>query len=371
VERVEYLVVGGGIVGCSVALELARCGRQVVLVEAKDVACGASGGIGRRGVRANGRHPSELPLIRLAYDLWPGLAEDVGGPTGYERTGHLQLSEESGNGAYREQADRQRRAGIPSELVTGEGLRELEPRLSPRITAAVWCPLDGTANHNATTRSVEVAAVRHGAEIRAGVAVTELRRRGEGLDVVVGGDEELLRPTAGLLVAAGAATAELVATVGPALPTFTVFPHVLLTQPLETNPIRHLIGHAERPLNMKALPTGEAMITGGRLGRVDPRTGVPSVDPEQVRRNMEDAALVYPAFARCGIQTAVADRAEAATADLLPIVDRVPGAPRAWVATGWSGHGWAIAPAVAQLIAHWMADSVAPSELGPFGWGRF
>jgi len=178
VERVEYLVVGGGIVGCSVALELARCGRQVVLVEAKDVACGASGGIGRRGVRANGRHPSELPLIRLAYDLWPGLAEDVGGPTGYERTGHLQLSEESGNGAYREQADRQRRAGIPSELVTGEGLRELEPRLSPRITAAVWCPLDGTANHNATTRSVEVAAVRHGAEIRAGVAVTDVSEAG-------------------------------------------------------------------------------------------------------------------------------------------------------------------------------------------------
>ena len=57
--------------------------------------------------------------------------------------------------------------------------------------------------------------------------------------------------------------------------------------------------------------------------------------------------------------------------DLTPIVDRVPGIYGAWVATGWSGHGWAIAPAVAQLLAEWIDRRGRPAPLEPFSLARF
>ena len=59
----DFVIVGGGIYGCSVAWEIARRGGKVLLLEANTIAAGASGGQGKRGVRANGRDLRELPLL--------------------------------------------------------------------------------------------------------------------------------------------------------------------------------------------------------------------------------------------------------------------------------------------------------------------
>ena len=90
--RAEFVIVGGGIYGLATAWTLASRGASVVVLEALDVAAGASGGLGKRGVRANGRDVRELPLMREAYQLWPRLHEMLGSPVGYERVGHLQPS---------------------------------------------------------------------------------------------------------------------------------------------------------------------------------------------------------------------------------------------------------------------------------------
>ncbi|NNM32821.1 MAG: FAD-dependent oxidoreductase, partial [Gemmatimonadetes bacterium] len=57
--------------------------------------------------------------------------------------------------------------------------------------------------------------------------------------------------------------------------------------------------------------------------------------------------------------------------DGIPVIDRLPEASNVIVATGWSGHGWAIAPAVAQLLAEWVTSGNRPGLLGPFCLGRF
>jgi sarcosine oxidase subunit beta len=56
--------------------------------------------------------------------------------------------------------------------------------------------------------------------------------------------------------------------------------------------------------------------------------------------------------------------------DGIPIIDRVPQAPDAFFATGWTGHGFAIAPAVAQLLAEWVLTGRAEAALVPFGLAR-
>ena len=113
------------------------------------------------------------------------------------------------------------------------------------------------------------------------------------------------------------------------------------------------------------------MITGGRLGRHDPESGRPAVEPKEVEANRADAVAVFPALADVPLALVTADRAEAASLDLLPIIDRVPGTTNGLFATGWTGHGWAIAPAVAELLAAWILNGRRPEQLVPFALDRF
>ena len=173
----NYVIIGGGICGCSVAWELAKQGADVLLLEAKTIASGASGGLGERGVRANGRDLRELPLVRLAYDIWPSLQDDIGGFTGYRRLGHLHLIErEEDLAGASAQVWMQNQHGIQSHLLSAVELRELEPHLSENVIAAIYCPKDGVADHTATTRAMANAAATHGAQIIENAPVTGMTR---------------------------------------------------------------------------------------------------------------------------------------------------------------------------------------------------
>jgi sarcosine oxidase, subunit beta len=76
----DDVIVGTGVHGAAVAWELARRGRDVLVLDAHGVASGGSGGPGERGVRANGRDARELPLAQRATELWPALADATAGP---------------------------------------------------------------------------------------------------------------------------------------------------------------------------------------------------------------------------------------------------------------------------------------------------
>ncbi len=163
----DYVIVGGGIYGCATAWELARRGAEVVLLEAREIASGASGGPGKRGVRANGRDLRELPLMREAYRRWPTLHEELNATTGYEQLGHLQLIERDRDLAGASaRAWMQNEQGIETRLVERDELQEMEPYLAETMTAALYCPQDGVADHTATTRAYAQAARRAGAIIR-------------------------------------------------------------------------------------------------------------------------------------------------------------------------------------------------------------
>ena len=368
--KVDHVVVGAGVVGCGVAWHLARRGREVLVVDAGPVAGAASGGVGMRGVRANGRDPRELGLARMADGLWPDLADAIGHPTGHRRTGHLHLSEQaSDRPTLVAQVDRQQAAGIASELLDRDRLDELEPGLSPRVLAAVHCAGDGVADHTATTRGLALAARAAGAELREGATVVGLGRTADRVRVDPAEGEVIEARQA--VICTNAGTADLLAPLGPPMPLVTVWPQVLVTVPLAEAPVHHLIGHASRRLALKALPDGSVMISGGWLGRWDAERGAGVVDPDAVAGNRRDAAAVFPALEGIELRAALADRPESASFDLVPIVDEVPGIDGAVVAAGWSGHGWAIAPAVASLLADWVTTGHRPPLLDGLGLDRF
>lgn len=368
--RADYVIVGGGVYGCATAWHLAR-NHDVVVVEAEAIASGASGGEGERGVRANGRDPRELPLIPPAYEAWARLADVLDPPIGYRRIGHLELIErEVDLEPAAARVELQLAHDIPTQLLDSGDVRRIEPEVSKSVVAAVYCAEDGVVDHTATTQALARAARRRGARVLERVTATGLVIAGDRVAKVLTRDEEIVVER-GVVIVCNAGTPELLASVGVAVPVFPVVPQVIVTERVAPGLVRHLIGHAHRRLALKTLPDGRLMITGGWLGTWDAQTGRGLVADDQVAGNLAEAVAVFPRLNGVPVALAVADRVEAIASDMVPIIDRIPGTSNAIFATGWSGHGWAIAPAVSDLLAEWTLTGDRPSALAPFALDRF
>ena len=372
----DYVIVGGGIYGCTVAWELAKLGADVRLLEAKTIASGASGGLGERGVRANGRDPRELPLMRLAYDIWPTLHREIEGVTRYRRLGHLHLIErEEDLAGAPAQVWLQNQQVIESHLLEAAALRELEPDLSENVIAAIFCPKDGVADHTATTCSMAKAARTAGAQFIEHVRVTGMARHGDrviGLTAEIHGEPAEIPVGEQVILLSNAHVAGFVeANLGLTLPIFRMLPQVMALEAGIPPPMTHLIRHAHRTLAIKPLPDGRVMISGGWRGRWDAATGQGEPVAEQVEGNRLEAVAVYPALADVPVDEVYTDRAEMVSVDGIPIIDYLPGSANMLVGVGWSGHGWAIAPAAGKLMAEWALNGERPGLLAPFGYGRF
>lgn len=377
--RERVVIVGGGIYGCATAWYLARQGADVHLLEAATIASGASGGFGKRGVRANRRDPRELPLMRTAYDIWPRLADELGTPTGYQRTGGLNLIERETTGttggavAAEVHANVQRNLGIPTDVLDAGQVRELEPDVSDDVRAALYCPMDGIADHTATTQALAEAARRHGATVREGTAVVDVHRDRDRVTSVVTDSGETVDVGRTLLLLNNTGAAPLVQEIsGTELPIWRVLPQALLLNPERAaGSPRHLLGHDHRPLALKRLPDGRVMLSGGWRGRWNAEQGSGELLQENVEGNLRTAAEVFGHLRNVHLESADASRAESCSVDGIPVIDTVPGTSNVIVGTGWSGHGFAIAPAVARLLAQWVCTGSRPDHLLPFSYTRF
>ena len=376
INVVDYVIVGGGIYGCTVAWELAKAGGDALLLEAKSIASGASGGLGERGVRASGRDLRELPLMRLAYEIWPVLHEQINGYTGYRRLGHLLLIErEVDLAGAAAQVWMQNQNGIESHLLHAGQLRELEPHISENVIAAIYCPKDGVADHTATTRAMANAARQSGAHIIENAQVTGMTRRDDRVvrvrATIDGEDTEIEVGKQVILLSNAHAAGFVLDNLGIELPVWRMWPQVMALADDNPPPMTHLIGHAHRTLAIKPLPDGRVMVSGGWRGSYDEATAQGEPIAEQVEGNRLEAVAVYPALTDLAVDEVYTDRAEMISVDGIPIIDTLPGAANMLVGVGWSGHGWAISPAAGKLMAAWVLSGERPESLGAFGYGRF
>ena len=153
-ETADICIVGGGIIGCSLAFELARAGRQVVVVESDEVGSKASGeaaGMLTPLAEADGPGPF-LDLGLKGQAMFPEAEAELKERTGIDiellRWGILKLACDEGEAASL--ADRLawlKEAGLPVEAVSADELQELEPALSPHILGGLFLPEDWHVNN--------------------------------------------------------------------------------------------------------------------------------------------------------------------------------------------------------------------------------
>ncbi|MEM8686345.1 MAG: FAD-binding oxidoreductase [Pseudomonadota bacterium] len=367
----EFVIIGGGVYGAGVAWWLSEQGCDVRLLEARQIGNGASAGPGRRGTRANGRDWRELPLVKKAHEMWPSLHERLGVEPFFERLGHLLLIERSRDIQMAEAICLlQNQHGTETHFLSQGDVREREPEVCEDVIAALYCPLDGVSDHTAVTNAFAAAAQRAGAEISENAPVERIETEGGRACAVITGDGERIEVGRSLFVLSNAGVQDLLAE-RITLPIWSRAFQVILTEPLGHMPIRHLIGHMSRTLAIKEEAGNRVMISGGYPGKWDPASQTGTAIESSIEANMADAVAVYASLRDARLETADADHLESVAVDDIPVIDLVPGTDNAIYAAAWSGHGWAIAPSITQMLAEWGRDGTRPELLAPFSAKRF
>jgi sarcosine oxidase, subunit beta len=360
------VIIGGGVIGCAIAYWLTELGvRDVVLLE-KDVLAGGETGICPGGIRQQFDREADCILARHSVRFYEHIAErlEAEHPFTFERSGYLFVAHEQQTlEQYRHNVTLQNRLGIPSRMLTPGEIRTLVPEISvDGVRGASFCDEDGFLEDcHGVTFSFVAAARRRGLR-------TMLHTEARALGAASGGGWEVQTTDGALgathvVLAAGVASAALAQSLGLRLPIREVKRRLLFTQPSAPGRLRPLLVAADRGVAAKQLNGGVFYL--GWLRETEHAD-----DLAFIEASLSSASTVLPMFGDLGAKRIVRGRYDL-TPDHRPILGAVPGFPGIHIATGFSGHGFMIAPAVGEIVACGVCEKDCPLPVAPFSLARF
>jgi glycine/D-amino acid oxidase-like deaminating enzyme len=414
--RVDVVVVGGGIIGSSTALELAERGVAVALCEKGGIAAEQSSR-NWGWVRKMGRDPRELPLIIESLRLWEGLAPRIGADVGFRRNGILYACNSDADLSRREAwLEHARPYQLDTRMLSAEETAALLPGANCRFKGALYTASDGRAEPQKAAPAIARAAQRRGAAILLNCAVRGVEQAGGRISGVV--TERGFIARSAVVLAGGAWSSLFCASLGLRLPQLKVLGSVLRTEPLEGPPTTAVWadGFAFR----KRLDGGYTVANGHgsvadivpdsfryfadflpalalewrslsfRIGRrfveewrtprrwpldeTTPFERVRILDPMpragQTVAALARLALAIPAFASARVAQHWAGLIDVMP-DAVPVISAVDARPGFFVATGFSGHGFGIGPAAGRLMADLVTGAEPIVDPTPFRFTRF
>ncbi|NRQ31531.1 FAD-binding oxidoreductase [Nonomuraea sp. NN258] len=337
-ERTGTVVIGGGVIGLSIAFHLAEAGVATVLLERDALGSGASKATADvvRAYFAGNVASSALAVRSLAaYHAFP---ERPGFDLPLRQVGYLVLFTEPGQVAsFEADLPGQRAAGVEVELISPDEARRRNPLIGDDVPllAAAWSPAAYVSDTAAIVKGYAEAARNAGAELRTHCPVT-------AVDPAAG----LVHTTDGpvraeaIVCAAGAWSGDLARSAGVRLPlTEPVVQELLTTGPLPRTPDIPVTLHAASGLLVRL--RGDRLLIG---------MGYPDQERELWRERVAtQLAAVYPGLAGAELHTAVTGVRDASP-DRTAFLGRAPGAATFLYAAGFSGHGLCNAPAAGELI---------------------
>ncbi|CUK01442.1 Monomeric sarcosine oxidase [Ruegeria denitrificans] len=414
-KSVDVVVIGGGIIGASTALELSERGASVLLCDKGPIA-GEQSSRNWGWVRLGMRDPREIPLMVEALHLWKGMDQRTGRKTGYTRSGILfGASGKRGNGNLERWLRHVEGLQTGAKLVTGAELNALLPGNETEFDCALYMPQDGRAEPQWAAPAIAEAARDRGAVLMTNCAVRSVDLRGGR---IAGVFTERGRVACGYVVLAGGAWSRLFAgNAGIQLPQLKVLNTVLRTSPV-AGPETALWADE---FAMRKRADGGYTIASGHENTVDivpdsfrlarqflpafaqewrslrfrlssrwrteaqqDQTWVPTdvtpfekcrmLDPEPsskvLRQAWAKARKAFPALQQAEIVQSWAGMIDV-TPDAVPVISGVDEMPGMYIATGFSGHGFGIGPAAGRLIADLVAETTPCVDPTAFRLSRF
>jgi sarcosine oxidase subunit beta len=166
-----------------------------------------------------------------------------------------------------------------------------------------------------------------------------------------------------VVLAAGAWNDEIAATIGLRLPVQTVAPQMILSTSAQPGLLVPVISAVGRTLSLKQLNDGAFLLGGGWPGDPTPDRRFYMLRPESIQGNWATACELLPVVSNQGIARTWCGL-EAQSFDDIPFIGPIPGLDGLTLALGFSGHGFAIAPAVGRAVADQINGQATPELEG-------
>lgn len=411
----EVVVIGGGIVGVSTALALARRGVPVTLCE-KGALAAEQSGRNWGWVRNMGRDPRELPLMIEAMRTWSETEERLGG-TGFCRSGILYLCRDERELAARARwLPHARDFQLDTRLIGPEEVARVLPGSDRRWEGALYTPSDGRAEPQKAVPVFARWARELGAAIVVNCAVRVIETTGGRVSAVIT-EKGPIRCSA-VVLAGGAWSRLFCRTLGLTLPQLKVLASVMRVDGVDHGPEsaawgpgfafrRRLDGGYTvangAPNLVDVVPDSFRFLRAFlpllriewrgirlRLGRhfleeaswprhwrADHRTPFEAnriLDPTPVVHLLDSAlrrlSEIFPAFRSAIVRQRWAGLIDAMP-DAIPVISGIDRLPGFFIATGFSGHGFGIGPAAGRLMADLVTNARPLVDPTPFRFSRF
>jgi glycine oxidase len=369
----NVVIVGGGVVGCSIAYYLSLGGAKVILLERGRLAAGASG-VAAGMLAPQVEAPFADPFFELALEgrathapLASELLEQVGLDVEYRQTGILRVARTEAERAdlqrqYRWQSAR----GLAAEWLEPADLGRLEPALggvAGRLLAGgLWLADEAQIRSPRLVQALAMAAARHGARIDEGIWATSLLKRG---DQIAGVQTPRGRVEADTVVlAAGVWSPDLTRSIGLDLPVAPVKGQILSLRSAADRIPRRIVWSGECYLVPR--PDGEIVLgSTEEEGNYDARPTLAGVN-----RLTEAALEVVPAASAFTVEGVWAGL-RPASPDRYPIIGWVPWVKHLFIATAHYRNGVLLGPLTGRRVAEHILNGAPLAELAGLGVERF
>ncbi|WP_213880789.1 FAD-binding oxidoreductase [Pseudomonas sp. dw_358] len=415
-DEVDVVVIGGGIIGASTALELSERGLRVALCE--------KGGIGHEQssrnwgwVRISRRDPREVPLMAHALQMWQGLDQRLGRDTGYKKAGIIFTCVDDQEYANHERWNQNLASyDLESRMLSASELKQLLPNQNMNLKGALYTAADGRAEPQKAAPAIAEGARARGAKIFVECAVRGIETSAGRVSGVVT-ERGSIRCSA-VVLAGGAWSSLFCGNHHLRLPQLKVMNSVLRTFPLEGGPTQAIWS---KDFALRQRQDGGYTVANGHENIVDVvpdsfRFGkdfIPALSKEwrslslrladrffvearmakrwaldepspfeyarvldpKPSKALSDQALAnltkaFPVFQQARIAQRWAGYIDA-TPDAVPVISAVDSFPGFHIATGFSGHGFGIGPAAGRLMADLVTNDTPVVDPTAFRFSRF
>lgn len=355
-NKASVVVIGGGVVGNSVAYNLAKRGvKDIVLVERSFLASGATGRCGA-GVRQQWGTRQNCLLARESMRVFENFKDTLNVDVDIElkQKGYLLLAYSDNElGLFKRNIEVQNSLDIPSKLVTPQEAKDIVPDLNiDKLVGGAFCPTDGHANPFKVTYGYSKAAVNLGVEINKFTEVKKIKTE-KGKIIGVQTNRGFIE-TSKVVDAAGGWSQQIAKMVNVELPVYSERHEILVTESVKPilNPMLMSFSYN---IYCQQTPDGSFIMGYG------PENEPPGFNTHSSWQFLETmskkATWLLPPLNKIRILRQWAGLYNISP-DKQPIVSKIKDVENFYVACGFSGHGFMIAPSIGVL----MADIVTESE---------
>ena len=363
----DVVIIGGGIVGASIAWHLADAGCPNVIVLEREAHQGkGSTGKSMGGVRAQFSSEPNIRMSLYSIPFYASFEEHFGEPSGYRAQGYLFLATDRAKLDYLERnVALQRSCGLKDvNIISTNEVRRLYPQLVlDDVLAASFCSTDGFVDPHLSMTGFTLAAKEHGVRFITGAEVTSISRDGNGFEVR--SSRENFSATK-VVNAAGAWAASVAKMVGIDLPVEPLRRMLVPTEPFAEFP-----HNAPMIIDMSSgfhfRPEGRGFLLAWNDPEETPGFKLDFV-PEFIEKILTHAAARVPIFENVAVNP---KRAWAGlyemTPDHHPVLGESGEVPGFYFANGFSGHGVMHAPSTGKITA----DLLLTGKTGLVDWKLF